>query len=633
MLLEAVAVKKAFGTDEILTGVTFRVDRKEKLALVGRNGCGKTTLLRILTGQYEPDLGTIQFAKGIKIGYLRQEIRPDNTNTVIEEAQAGRKEALELEKHMRELELKIENGATDDELEEYAVLHERFIEAEGYSAHLDVKVVLQKMGFGEDDLDKPTSALSGGETTRLALARLLLEEPDLLILDEPTNHLDLQATEWLEGWIRGYPGAVLLVSHDRRFLDNTAERVIEMRGGQTKSYPASFEKYLKLKDEETARLIDVAKRQQQEIDKLDEFVRRFMNSQRTAQARGRLKHMEKLVASKVQAPKQEKGIQAGFKKVARSGDIAIEWQAVTMAYGQRTLFKDVDWTVRYRDRWGVIGDNGAGKSTLVRIGLGLISPIAGLTRVGSNVSVGYFSQDVTELNPDTTPLRFLMDTLGLLPEAARTLLGRFLISGDDSNRPIGTLSGGEKNKLVLARLTAQNPNLLILDEPTNHLDMASREALAEVLQEYDGTLILVSHDRWLLEQVTEQTLDLKRTGPIFFGGSYKEYRDRESVRKPASPSQHKAAIEPEKKPTLSQRDVSKEIQRLTRVVADLETQIEDSEAHLKEIEDRLSNVPPHADVLDLTQDYAAIKEKIEGLFSAWTEKSQELEGIRSLQGP
>jgi len=518
MLLAVSSVRKEFGPDEVLHRVSFRIDRREKVALVGRNGTGKTTLLKIITGQLEADGGNVQLARGAKIGYLRQEAPVNLSNTVLQEAEAARQEALHIQQRMNALEKKLESNPTEDELEEYATLHEHYVEIEGYAAERDLRTVLRRMGFSEQELEKPTSALSGGEKTRLALARLLLEQPDLLLLDEPTNHLDLQATEWLEGWLRNYPGAVLLVSHDRRFLDNVAERVLDLRDGEVESYPGPFEKFLKLRAEAELRQAEVAKRQQQEIEKLDEYVRRFINSQRTAQARGRQKQMEKLIASSIQAPTKDKNMKAAFKTATRSGDVVLQLEGISKSFGDQHLFKGIDWTVRYGERWGVIGENGAGKSTLIKIGLGLLEPDSGRARLGSRVAAGYFAQDTVNLQPDQSPLDYLVWQFDLLPADARNLLGRFLITGDDVYRPIGTLSGGEKNKLVLASLTTLNPNLLVLDEPTNHLDMDSREALASVLSEYNGTLILVSHDRWLLERVTDHTLDLRRTGAVLYNG-------------------------------------------------------------------------------------------------------------------
>ena len=646
MLLSVSNVSKSYGVDQILTSVTFRVDAREKVALVGRNGTGKTTLLKIITGQTEPDTGNVQITKGAKIGYLRQEAPVTLGRTVLEEAEEAVKGQLKLRDRLEELEAKLADGSPSaEDLEEYALLHEHFLEAEGYSAERDIRVVLQRMGFTEDEFDKPTSKLSGGEKTRLAIARLLLEEPDLLILDEPTNHLDLQATEWLEGWLKGYHGAVLLVSHDRAFLDNTAERVILMKDGTVKSYPGPFPKYLQLKAEEDARQAEVARRQDIEIAKMDEYVRRFMNSQRTAQARGRLKLMNRLLETKVEAPKNEKGMKGGFGEAKRSGDIVVSTEKLAVGFvseteGKTTLFSNLEWTARYGDRWGVIGENGAGKSTLIKVLMGELDPLEGRTRLGSNIVPGYFTQDNSDIDPEMSPLDVMVWEMDMKPPEARNLLARFLLQGDDVYRPVRTLSGGEKNKLSLARLTQLQPNLLILDEPTNHLDMDSREALGEVLKEYKGTLILVSHDRWLLSQVTEQTLDIKKSGPIVFGGSYTEYRNKsaktsQKTSKPISPAPvipKLLGTENPEEPQYTPRELSKEIGRMTKLVAEIESEVAENEKALKELEEKLANLDPTADVFTLTRDHQSLQEQLEGSLAAWEEHSERLERLVSLQG-
>ena len=633
MLLSVANVAKSFGVDTILSGVSFRVDSREKVALVGRNGTGKTTLLRIITGQYAPDSGSVNVARGAKIGYLRQEAPVTLGRTVIEEAEAAVEQKLVLRKRLDELQLVLDGGnANADDLEEFSLIHEHFMQAEGYSAEHDLRVVLQKMGFTEDEFDKPTDKLSGGEKTRLAIARLLLEEPDLLILDEPTNHLDLQATEWLESWLKGYHGAVLLVSHDRAFLSNTAERVLDMRDGTVKSYPGPFEKYVELRAEEEARQAEVARRQQIELDKMDEYVRRFMNSQRTAQARGRLKQMTKLQAVQVHAPKNEKGMKGGFGEVKRSGDLVLVTEKLSVGFPDSCLIKSLDWTVRLGDRWGVIGENGAGKSTLAKTFLDVIPSLGGKSRIGSNVVVGYFTQDAVDLDPDSSPIDILVWEHDLLPADARNLLGRFLLTGDDVYRPVKTLSGGEKNKLSLAILTNLNPNLLVLDEPTNHLDMASRDALATVIKDYKGTLILISHDRWLLEQVTDNTLDVRRSDPVLYPGSYAEYRRRLASGAPMPEPQKAVKTEAPAAPTMSPRELSKEIQRVERIVADTEKESENIEAEIKELEHRLANVQPTDDVWELSRTHTALKEALEGTINAWTEHSEKLEELRAMQG-
>lgn len=722
MLLNVSGVRKAFGTDVVLDGVSFRLERREKVALVGRNGTGKTTLLKILTGQEEPDGGSVYIARGAKLGYLRQEDPVDAGRTVLEEAEEARKHALELKARLEELEARLEHSPTDEDLEEYATLHEHFIEAEGYKAEQDLRTVLMKMGFHEDELDKPTGKLSGGETTRLALARLILEEPDLLILDEPTNHLDLQATEWLEGWLRSYPGAVLLVSHDRTFLENVGDRVLEMADGTIKSYPGPFPKYLKLRAEEEIRQAEVAKRQQEQIDKLDEFVRRFMNSQRTAQARGKLKIMNRLIASKTEAPKAAKGMAASVKAAKRSGDVVVACEKLTIGFPDVSadvaqasrlgnpasqpesppsstlpatglgnvatqagrlgytgcsyvpLIKGLDWTVRIGERWGVIGENGSGKSTLIKTILGLREAQEGSARLGANVQAGYFAQDDSELNPEQSPLEYMVYEVGLLPAEARDLLGRYLITGEDVFRPIKTFSGGEKNKLSLAHLTAQNPNLLVLDEPTNHLDMASREALAQVLAGYNGTLILISHDRWLLSKVTNHTLDIRREDVKQFGGSYEEYRRWTEVRGPGSgresrseargprsvekrlqtgpsraqsPNPRPQTPDPSSPPSeavnrhssianpavsFRPRELSKEIQRLEKVVVGCEERITRLELEVKAVEARLAAPMADTNLFELTLTHQDLQAQLAGAMESWEEASTSLESLRRMQG-
>lgn len=633
MLLSVSRVRKSFGVDVVLSEVSFRIDEREKVALVGRNGAGKSTLLRLITQQDTPDAGSIMLRRGARIGYLRQEAPVTAGRTVLEEAQSSLQQQIGLRKRLDELEAAMDSGsASTEELDEYALIHEHFVENKGYSVESDVRVVLKQMGFEEDEFDKPTSGLSGGEKTRLAIARLLLEEPDLLILDEPTNHLDLQATEWLESWVRGYHGAVLLVSHDRAFLENTVQRVLDLREGQVKSYPGDFSQYRELRHAEELRLAEVARQQEREIAKLDEYVRRFMNSQRTAQARGRLKLMNRLTEQKVEAPKNDKGMKAGFGSVARSGDLVLECRDWVIGYGT-PLFPALSWTVRIGERWGVIGENGAGKSTLVQSLLGHLDPLSGTYKLGANVSVGFFRQDGADFDPEMSPLDYCVWELDMEPQPARDLLGRFLFSGDDVYRPIGTFSGGEKNKLALAKLTHQNPNLLVLDEPTNHLDMASREALADVLKAYRGTLVMVSHDRWLLDKICDRTLDVRRSGVISFEGGFREYHSRQSSGLPPKTGQPKSGSAPEPiEPELSPRELSKEIQRVAKVVESLEQQVGDLESDLSEIEATLASVSPTEDVLAMSLDHQRTKEDLDAAMAAWEEQSLHLASLQAKQG-
>ncbi|MDQ2985508.1 MAG: ATP-binding cassette domain-containing protein [Armatimonadota bacterium] len=627
MLLSVTNAAKSYGGDLVFEGVGFRVNAGEKVALVGRNGEGKTTLLKALTGELELDTGAINLARGAEMDYLSQVAHFEQGATVRQVAEDSRKHVLDLRDRLAELEKRLESNPTEDELDEFSVLHEHFLDNRGYAAETDVRLVLNRMGFAEDEFDKPAAKLSGGEKTRLTLARILLEEPDILLLDEPTNHLDLEGVEWLEEWLRSYRGAVITVSHDRRFLENVATRVIEMRDHGITDWLHPFTKYLQLREEDEIRRADIVKKQQKEIDALDEFVRRFMNSERVAQARGRLRHLERKKAERLVAPKQARTMAAGIKVAKRSGDLVLEARGVSKSYDGTMLFKGVDWAVRRGDRWGVIGGNGTGKSTLVKCILGVVRPDAGDARIGANVDIGYFSQDATELDHESTPLEILNRECDMEFPAARSLLGRFLLSGEQVFQPVGTLSGGEKNKLSLAKITAMKPNTLILDEPTNHLDMDSREALADVIRDFEGTLVLVSHDRHLLERVTNKTLDLRDGGVVQYPGSYAEYKLR-LKREDAALLDMAAA----NATGMSQREVSKEISRLEKEVSQIESDVARAEALLADHEKRLASLGPNADFQQETALHAEMRAELSDVIAEWESTVQQLEQLRRMQG-
>lgn len=657
MLVSLSGVSIAFQGEPILAGVDFRIDRQERVALVGRNGTGKSTLLKLITGELAPDAGSISIANGAKIGYLQQMTPVNESHSVKEEVQTAKAAHLEMKRRLERLELRAAEGSLDGEgAEELALLQERYREAEGYLAEQQIELVLKRMGFGEADFDRSVGQLSGGEKTRLALARLLLEEPDLLILDEPTNHLDLAALDYLENWLQNFRGSVLTVSHDRQFLDAVAQRVLSLEGGTITAYPGPFPKFLQLREEARARQAILAKKQEQEIAKLDEYVRRFMNSQRTSQARGRLKMMNRLITNKLDAPKNERGMKGTLKASQRSGQVVIEAKKLAIGFPDLTLAKDISWTVQSGERWGVIGENGAGKSTLLKTILGKIEPVAGSAKLGAAVNCGYFSQDAAEFDESESALDVLVWENDLSPADARNVLGRFLITGDDVYRPIRTLSGGERNKLSLAQLTVVRPNLLILDEPTNHLDMDSREALAEILREYDGTLVLISHDRWLLDQVCNRILEISPEGARLYPGGFADFwRKRQAgslaqetanragaASKKSGGSHHPGSNKPGTTPpespenesgpaNLSPRELSKEIQRVQKLTEAAELRVTTLETTLAEIEAELERADPSADVLALSLEHGRVAEQIEGALSAWQESATLHERLQALQ--
>lgn len=620
-MLTVSRVGKSFGADVILEEVSFSAAKGSVTALVGRNGCGKTTLLRIIAGEEEADTGSVHLARGARVGYLRQIQDPEPGATVWDEVMRGKEELAALARRLAELEARL----SPDSLEEYSALQERFHDAEGYALDHDAASVLTRLGFEEADFRRPLVELSGGQATRAALARVLLAEPELVILDEPTNHLDMQAAEWLEAWVRGYHGTVLLVSHDRRFLEGVADSFVEVAQGKARQYPGDYAQFLRLRAADEERTAKVAAAQAAQAAKLDEYVRRFMDSQRTAQARGRLKQLEKLEAVRIETPKAERGIAAGFQAVRRSGDRVIECSGLQWGYDGVALGPALDWTVRIGERWGVVGENGAGKSTLARTVLGEQPPVAGSARLGSNVEVGYFSQDASDLDLKRTAVEHVVDEFLVSPGEARGLLARFLIVGDDALRPVGTLSGGERNKLVLALLTQRGPNLLVLDEPTNHLDMDSREALAAVLRDYKGTLALVSHDRWLLDEVTDHTLDVRRTGCTAFPGRFGEYWSRREA--PQSTAMPTAVREAE----LSERELSKRIGAAQRALAEAEERVSRTEAELEDSEAQLAAAGPGDDLNGMGLRHEALRAAVQAAMAGWEAAELELGRLLALR--
>ncbi|MBX3097358.1 MAG: ABC-F family ATP-binding cassette domain-containing protein [Fimbriimonadaceae bacterium] len=630
MILRLSGVAKSYGTDVILEDASFAIGPREKVALVGRNGTGKTTLLRIITGFEESDSGSVWLAPKRRIAYLSQHAPTDEGSTVREEAERGVREALAIKRRYDDLASALESDPSNEELmTEWHELGEQLHEMEAYAAENSVESVLRRLGFSQEDDDRLTSTLSGGQRTRLALARLLLEEPDLLILDEPTNHLDLAATEWLESWVQRYPGAVLIVSHDRTFLERTADRFFEIRDHRVHVYPGPWAQYRRVRQEELDRQAIVAEKQAEEIAKLDEFVRRFMNSQRTAQARGRQKMMHKLMAIRTDAPTRDKGIAGGFNSVKRSGDLVIEAKRLEVGYPGKPLFGPMDWTVRFGDKWGVVGENGIGKSTLCRLLSGELDPLGGQIRLGSNVELGYFSQDAVQLDLDMTPLEFMIWEAGMDAGPARGLLGQFLFYGDDVYKPIRALSGGERNKLQLAWLTVQQPNLLVLDEPTNHLDMDSREALAAILRNYPGTLVLISHDRWLLSELTAHVLTIHRNGVQSYPGGFRDL-PRTVLQEPitAEVADQNTATQPRE--MLSPREISKRIGEQEKGLRAAESAVERAEENVRRLEERLA-APEGEDVVALCEEHESAQRTLELAMEMWARADEELERLRKLQ--
>lgn len=643
-LLYVNALSKHFGGETILSEIGFRLEWRQKLGLIGRNGTGKTTLLRILTGQMEADAGTIQYEKGIRTGYLKQEEAVDPNSTVLREAELAFAPVLAMERRLREIEVSM-STATEEELpavmEEYNLFHDRFDAMGGYDNLRDIPGVLKRLGFSEADVNKTCGKLSGGEKTRLALARLLLSGCDVLYLDEPTNHLDIEATEWLEGFLRDFGGAVVLVSHDRYFLDRVVTSVAEIENTRLTQYKGNFSAFWQQKEANRKRQAEVYEREQKEIAKLEAFFEKWKNTpSRKNQAVMRHRWAERIRSNGTEKPEAlGKNAKLGVKAAQVSGNEVVILDNVTKRYGTRTLFEGVRGMIRRGERVGIVGPNGAGKSTLIKILLGRETPTAGMARLGANVTVGYFAQDTSDLDLDATVLENLLMLEDMQAVQARNHLGRFLFTGDDVFREVRLLSGGEKNKLVLAQLTWMRPNLLILDEPTNHLDLSSREALGEMLRNYDGTLILISHDRHLLDQVTTHTVEVADGVVSWFEGNYSAFREARRIGKamqtsklPTVSPEQKSASEALVQELLSQSPTrvlppaflamnayqrSKERQRAKQVMAEAEKRVGQVEQRLFAIEARLSQPTPEDNVLALSQEHGGVQQALGEAMAEW----------------
>ena len=537
-------LEKSYGTELLFRDVTFSIAAGQKMGLVGRNGCGKTTLLRVLLGQELPDGGKVALAAGRRLGYLRQEAPVHPEHTLLEEVQTVFAPLRAMEAGMQELEQAMETAQSDEELEQtmeaYSEARDAFDAAGGYHYAADLDLVLEKLGFSEADHEKLVGACSGGEQTRLALAKIVLSKPDLLILDEPTNHLDINATEWLEGFLKAYEGAVLLVSHDRYFLDAVADSIADIENQQLTVYKGNYSHFRRQKEEQYERQQALYEQQQAEVARLEDLIKRNMGGNATQskirnKTRGRIERMDRVDRPTTDTSAMRAGFDA--EGAGRIGREVLRAEHVAKTFGDRTLFSDLDFLMERGDRVGLVGPNGAGKTTLVKMILGTEQPTRGGLTLGHNVRLAYFSQHAADsLAPGQNVLSTIQDMDDMTETAARNYLARFLFIGDDVYKTVQMLSGGEKNKLALARMILEPCNLLILDEPTNHLDIASCESLTDMLSGYAGTLLLISHDRYLLNATTTKTLALSGSGPAtLFEGNYAAWRDvqRQAEARPA----------------------------------------------------------------------------------------------------
>ncbi len=621
-LLSATDLAKAFGAQDVFEGVTLAIPHQARIALVGPNGVGKTTLLRILAGLEPPDRGRTQRARSLRVGYLAQETLSAEGRQALQAVSLWDwcVEALAALR-AQEAELQRLEGAMADPqqavgaMARYGPLQEEFERAGGYAYPARVRRVLNGLGFTPAEDGVALGRLSGGERTRAELARLLLEDPDLLILDEPTNHLDVEAVEWLEGWLTEWPGAALVVSHDRYFLDRVADAVWELAPHGLETYRGNYTAYLRQRSERRALQQVVFDAQQEHVRKEQEYIRRNMAGQNTRQAQGRRKRLERMLRDEAaDRPQTEKSVHLALQPASRSGDIVLETEALNVGYADdpAALFSVPDMVLRRGECAALIGPNGAGKTTFLKTILGETPAFSGGVRMGANLHLGYFAQAHQGLDPDRTVLEEIQETAPRWTVAqCRNFLARFLFTGETVEKTIAVLSGGEHGRVALAKLALQGANLLLLDEPTNHLDLPSQEILQEALQEFPGTILLVSHDRYLINALATQVWAIHpgTRRMVVFAGNYSAYglqRRVEQERTRSAESGERRRDKPRRRDPMAT-----EIRAAEDRIASLEVELTELAAQL---EAAGANV---ARVSEVGGRYAAVQARLEAELEAW----------------
>ncbi|WP_313150793.1 ABC transporter ATP-binding protein [Lysinibacillus capsici] len=644
IVLQVNQLTKSFLADEILSGVKLEVQHRDRVALVGRNGAGKSTLLKIIAGQMSYDSGDIIIPKDIQIGYLEQHAGLNSTLTIWNEMMTIFESLLAQEQLLRSLEQQMADPTVYENptmyakvMSEYDQLQHTFKDAGGYQYESDIRSVLHGMQFYSEDYDKPISSLSGGQRTRLALAKLLLSKPDLLILDEPTNHLDIETLSWLESYLKGYEGAILIVSHDRYFLDQVVSIVYEVSRHRVTKYPGNYSAYLDEKAKNYERDVKLYERQQDEKAKLEDFIQKnIARASTTKMAQSRRKMLER--TEWMESPDgDEKSASFGFTIERQSGNDVLSVDELTIGYNDRTISSGINLRTFREDRIALVGPNGVGKSTLLKTIVKDLSPLAGSIRYGTNVQIGYYDQEQAKLSSNKSVLKELWDEWPLMNEKdIRTVLGRFLFSGEDVDKAVSSLSGGEKARLALAKLMMQKANFLILDEPTNHLDLDSKEVLENALIDYPGTLLFVSHDRYFINRIATKVVELSGTGSFEYLGDYDYYVEKKQEL--LELAQMKAASQPQVQQDLPDKTTTSKIDKeakkrerqIRRTIEDLESKMQETSAIVARLEEALCDsaiFTDHEKISMLQAELATAKEQHELLELEWLELNEELENI------
>ena len=626
IILSAQHIAKSFGVNAVLRDVSLTVQQGDRIGLVGVNGCGKSTLMRILAGLDAQDGGEISLVRGLRVGYLAQQNMVTSGETVWNELQKVYEQVFAMEKKLRELEDEMAHAHTDAQRfaqlsADYDRLTQRFEEADGYSWKSMVSGVLNGLGFKPAQYDQCVDSLSGGEQTRLCLARLLLQKPDLLLLDEPTNHLDMETLQWLENYLAAYTGSVLVISHDRYFLDHVCTGIVEILMGSSEQYNGNYTRYIVQRQERFESRMRAYEIQQKEIERQQAIIARYRmfnreKSIRAAESREKaLDRMEKL-----EKPVDERAIRFSFEARRRTGEDVLQLTEISKSFGEKHLFHDLTLRVRAGDRVVLIGPNGVGKSTLIKIIVGEEQPDTGFIRYGSNVDIGYYDQHQSTLHADKTALDEIWDRFPQMEQSnVRGALGMFLFTGDDVFKPIHTLSGGEKGRVALTALMLRKDNLLLLDEPTNHLDMDSREVLEDALTDFGGTIITVSHDRYFINRIANRIIEMQPDGVTEYIGNYDDYIERKNrpVAVEAEAGKTKTELEKEKR----REKLSRQALRQLKIRAqEAEKAVGVKEAEIAELEAQMADPSLYSDAqksADVQRAYQKAQQALQTLYEQW----------------
>ncbi|GKZ05610.1 MAG: ABC-F family ATP-binding cassette domain-containing protein [Paraclostridium dentum] len=625
-------LNKSFGIDTILENISFTVNEGDKVGIIGVNGTGKTTLFKVLSGIYGYDSGDIYLGKGVEIGYLEQNTNFQSEKTIYEEVLEVFSDLMDMENYIRDLEIKIaEEGSNpnskilDKLMNEYSQKLELFSELNGYGYKSEVKGILKGLGFSDSDMETPINILSGGEKTRVLLSKLLLKNPSLLLLDEPTNHLDSDAIEWLEVFLKQYKGTVIIISHDRYFLDQVVNRVFEIHNKKLKTYNGNYSKFIELSKVEKELEVKKYEDQQKEIKKQEESIDRlkaYGREKHLKRARSKEKMLDKVdVLDKPDVFRKKASIQ--FSPSVSSGNDVLQVEDLSMGYGERILFKDINFNIYRGEKVALIGANGIGKSTLFKIIMNEIIPLTGTTKLGANVHVDYFHQEQKTLNLDNTIIDEIWnDHPSLNQTTLRNMLGSFLFEDEEVFKKISTLSGGERARVAILKLILSNSNFLLLDEPTNHLDIDSKEVLEEALLNYTGTLFTISHDRYFLNTVVDKILVLDSDGITEYLGNYNYYMDKkkqtlEMNSIETTEEKTKTQLKDEKRKEREQRELEKKA-RVKR--QNIEKEIEEIEVKIEELnvlmcqEEIYSNPEKSKEV---SQNKSSLEDRLNNLYEEW----------------